>query len=373
MPVAYHVRKSNDLVAGVAVTARVNVASRKAFTQGGDMATIWDVANEAGVSIATVSRVMNETKEVSPELKQRVQAAIESTSFRPNRMARTLITKKSQTIGIVVADLSNAVIGEVLKGVNGVCEEVGYSPMVFESGGTREKEKQLLTVLDDVQVDGVLFAGVLVDQELTNLLLDRQYPVVLVTQESSVEGNLLAAVGHDNRAAIREVVQFLVANGHKSIGFIGGPQDDFASGAQRYAGYVDQMEAEGFSIEPAHAAFGDFSFRSGQECMQRVYEESAELPTATIVCSDAMALGALRFLKQSGLRVPQDMSIVGFDDMDFASYSSPELSTVRIPYRNEGEEAAKLLFRMIEGEEVLPETKYLPHKIIRRQSVSRPQ
>lgn len=334
------------------------------------MTTIKDIASEAGVSIATVSRVMNDSKAVSPELKTRVRAVIERSNFRPNRMARGLITKKSLTIGVIVADISNPVIGDVVKGVNGVCERVGYSPMIFESGGERSKEIHLLNVLSEVMVDGAIFAGVDVNTELAERLVSQDYPIVLVTQEFNGPEGLIATVAHDNELAAREAVDFLAANGHRRISFIGGPKNDYSNVMRRYAGYESAMAEHGFEVDPHHVVFGSFSFESGYECMKRVYEESTSLPSAVIGCSDVVALGAIRFIKQAGLSVPRDISVMGFDDLDIASYASPELSTVRIPHREEGAEAARTLFQLMDGVSLATGTRYIPHKVIRRQSVA---
>lgn len=328
--------------------------------------TIADIAKEAGVSISTVSRVMNHTKPVSPELRERVYKIIEKNNFKPNALAQGLITKKTNTVGVIVPDISNPVFGALTKGINSVCAKKGYSLMVCESGGELEKELKLLDVLDDKQTDGVLFAGVDVNQELVDAMLKKHYPVVLVTQESSVGDHVIGTVTHDNVQAVYDAVKFLMDNGHTRIAYLGGPKHDFSSGKKRIKGYKMALEEGGITVPDSYMEQGEFSFQFGYEGMKRLYEENNILPTAVVAGSDLIAIGAVQFLNSVGVPVPEEMSVIGFDDMDFATYFRPELSTVRIPYFAEGELAARELIKRMCGEEEEITTHYVPHKIIRR-------
>ena len=146
--------------------------------------TIADIAKEAGVSISTVSRVMNGTKPVSPKLKEKVYKIIEKNNYTPNALAQSLITKKTNIVGVIVPDISNVVFGALTKGINDICSNEGYTIMVCESRGELEEELKLLNILEDRKIDGVLFAGVDVNKELTDAMQKKEYPVVLVTQEA---------------------------------------------------------------------------------------------------------------------------------------------------------------------------------------------
>ena len=147
--------------------------------------TIRDIAKKANVSVATVSRVINQSKSVSPEIEQRVRAIIKESGFQPNSMAKGLVTKQSKMIGLIIPDISNTVFGALTKGINSVCQKEGYTLMVCESGGTKEKELALLEVLSSKSIDGLLFAGVDVDDSLVSLMKAKDFPVLLVTQEAS--------------------------------------------------------------------------------------------------------------------------------------------------------------------------------------------
>lgn len=328
--------------------------------------TISDIAKEAGVSISTVSRVMNGTKPVSPELKDRVYKVIKKNNFKPNTLAQGLVTKKTNMIGVIVSDISNVVFGAMTKGINRVCEEKGYTIMICESGGELERELKLLQLMEERQIEGVLFVGIDVNQKLVDFILGRSYPTVLVTQDASIGDDIVATVVHNNVQAMSDAVMFLVENGHRRIAYLGGPKYDFSSGKKRLQGYKSALTAAGIEIVDSYIEQGEFNFQFGYEGMKRIYEENSVLPTAVVTGSDVIALGAIQFLKNVHMDVPGDISVMGFDDSNFSTYFQPELSTVRISYDYEGEVAAKELIRRLEGETAEARTYYVPHKIIRR-------
>ncbi|MDR4945225.1 LacI family DNA-binding transcriptional regulator [Neobacillus cucumis] len=336
--------------------------------------TIQDIAKEAQVSISTVSRVINDSKTVSPELKKRVLEVIKRRDFKPNSLARGLITNKTNIIGIIVPDISNPVFGALTKGINNVCEQKNYTLMVCESGGKQEKEIELLKILEDKKIDGVLFAGVDVNTRLIGEMKKKEYPVVLVTQEASDGEELLYTVVHDNVQATYDAVSFLIENGHEKIAFIGGPENDYSSGQKRLKGFQLALKENEIVIPDSYIEHGDFSFDSGYNCMKKLYEENLILPTAVMCCNDVMAIGAIRFLISAKVSVPNDISILGFDDSEMGKYFSPELTTVRISYFDEGVKAAKTVFKLLSNKnQTIPKTQFVSHKIIRRNSVHRIQ
>lgn len=331
--------------------------------------TIADIAKEAGVSISTVSRVMNGTKPVSPELKKRVDEVVEKNHFKPNTLAKGLVTKKTNMIGVVVTDISNAIYGSMTRGINSVCEEQGYNIMICESHGEHKREEKILALLEEKQVDGVLFVGMDINEELLDIISCRSYPVVLVSQEASAGEGRIPTVVHDNTRAMEDAVRFLIDNGHRRIAYLGGPGEDYSSGKKRLMGYRLALEKAGIEVPDTYIQQGAFSFGAGHDGMKRIYEENSILPTAVAAGSDVIAVGAIQFLCSVGLRVPEDISIIGFDDADFAAYVQPELATVRVSYFDEGQTAARKLMEQMSGEAGKPETCYIPHKIIRRRTV----
>jgi len=335
--------------------------------------TIKDIAREAKVSKATVSRVMNGSKAVSPELFKRVTEVIEKNNYKPNELARGLVTSKTNTIGIILSDISNPVFGALTKGVNEYCQRMDYTVLVCESAGEKKKELALLNKLEDKKIDGVLFAGVDVDADLIKTMKEKPYPVVLVTNETSCGENVMATVVHDNVKAVREAVRFMIQNGHRKIAFISGPENDYSSGMKRVQGYKEALEEQGIEMLDSYIEYGKFTFDSGFQCMKKIYEENSVLPTAVMACSDLMAIGAMHYLKTVQVKVPDDISIMGFDDSELAMYSEPALSTVRISYFDEGEKAAIELLKRINSTNSKEDarTYYMDYKIIRRNSVKK--
>ena len=328
--------------------------------------TIEDIAREAGVSIATVSRVINKTKPVSAELRDRVYEVIEKNHFKPNSLAQGLITKKTNTIGIIVPDISNAVFGKLTKGINSVFAQEGYTVVLCESQGELEKELKLLGILEEKQIEGLLFAGVDVNHTLVERMRKRNYPVVLVTQEASEDEEAVHTVIHNNVEAMYDAVKFLLDNGHERIAYLGGVKNDFSSGKKRVIGYKKALEEAGIEVKDSYIAQGDFSFEAGYQGMKKLYEENSKLPTAVVTGSDVIAVGAIQYLDNMRVKIPDDISIMGFDDSEFATYIKPELSTVRISYYDEGVKAAEMLRELMDGSTEAPMKEYVPHKIIRR-------
>jgi LacI family transcriptional regulator len=333
--------------------------------------TIHAIAHEAKVSISTVSRVINNTKEVSPELRKRVFSIIEKHNFKPNLIARSLVTRKTATFAVIVSDVSNTVFGALTKGIESVCRQRDYTLIVCESGGNTEDEIKLIRTMSNRNIDGLLFASVDVQSNLADEIRAQEYPTILVNQEmlESSTGEPLPSVIIDNIQAIKDAIRFLYENGHRKIAFIGGRKNDYSAGQKRYTGYRQALTELGLEYNAGYVDYGDFSFESGYRCMRKIYEENSQLPTAVMACSDLMAIGAMNYLEKMNIKVPDNISIMGFDDIEFASYVKPELSTMRISYYEEGIFAAQTLFSLVEEQEISIGTKYTPHQIIRRQSV----
>lgn len=338
--------------------------------------TISDIAKEAGVSISTVSRVMNNTKAVSDELREKVYKVIEKNNYTPNIHAQSLTTKKTGIIGVIIPDISNSVFGAITKGINSICSTEGYTLMVCESGGEKEREINLLNTLEERQIDGVIFSGIDVDKEIIDVMKEKDYPIVLVQQETNLKDHPFDTVTCNNIQAIYDVVQFYYERGHRRIAYLGGPAYDYSSGKLRLAGYKKAMKELGLDIFESYIQQVEFSTDGGYEGMKKIYEESQQLPTAVVAGGDVIAIGSIRFLNNNGLEVPKDISVIGFDDLEFCTYIRPALSTVRIPYFEEGEKAAEFLFDRIRlGKESREEKEsvlyYSVHKIIRRGTVKK--
>ena len=264
--------------------------------------TIEDIAREAGVSIATVSRVMNGTKSVSPELKQRVLHVIQRNNFRPNTLARGLITNQTFTIGVIVSDIGNPVFGALTKGINRVCQDRNYTVIICESDGKREKELALIQKLSEQRIDGLLFAGVDVSEPLAQKMLEMDYPTVLVTQEEFGGMKHLPTVVHNNargRPGRGGIPCRLGSQPHR-LHRRAGERLLFRHPAPG-KGYRAALKELGIEPPESYIEHGNFTFESGFECMKRIYEENRDLPTAVMACSDLMAIGAMQCARQMGV------------------------------------------------------------------------
>lgn len=331
--------------------------------------TIEDIAKEAGVSIATVSRVMNNTKAVSDELRDRVNAVIEKNQFKPNSLARGLATNKTQSIGIIIPDISNPVFATLVKGANEICHKKGYTLMVSESLGERDREEELLLGLEEKYIDGVLLAGIYVDSQLVEIAESMEYPVVLIGQEDVDNCNKLSVVIHDNEEATYEATKLLIQAGHREIAYIGGPEHDYSSGVKRFQGYKRALEEEDIKANDYMVYYGDFTLSSGYKGMEKILEDNKDVLTAVIIGNDMMAIGAIRLIRGKGLQVPEDISIIGMDGIEIGAYITPMLTTIEFPYYEEGVKAANVLMDYIDGRQKKPRSYYLKHRLIQRESI----
>ena len=310
------------------------------------MTTIKDVARLAGVSITTVSHVINETRYVSDELRGRVLAAMQELNYRPNVLARSLRRGETRTIGLVVPDNSNPFFAEVARIVEDVGFEKGYSVILCNSDGSLEKEAAYISVLIAKQVDGVIFIAAGSKHEHLHELTAQGIPVVVADRD--IPQSLADVVLVDNEKGGYEATRYLLSLGHRRIACIAGPSD-LTPSADRVRGYRRAQEEAGISIEEGWIVPGDFRYQGGEAATARLLR-LGEPPSAIFACNDVMAIGALRTLQNAGLQVPGDVSIIGFDDIPLASAMSPALTTVAQPTAELSTLAARCLISRIQND-----------------------
>lgn len=302
-----------------------------------------DVAKRAGVSVATVSHVINETRFVSEELKQRVLKAIEELDYQPDAVARSLRRKETRTIGLIVPDNSNPFFAEVARGIEDVGFEQGYSVILCNSDWNLEKELTYLDTLIAKRVDGIVFIAATTQVEHVKSLVENRTPVVVAERkmpEIEVDSVLV-----DNFQGGYEATKHLLDLGHRRIGCISGPWD-LTPSAERVTGYKLALNRHELRAEEDLIVRGDYLFESGEMAVRTLLELSAP-PTAIFACNDLMAIGAMKAILEQGLRVPEDISIVGFDDIALASYLNPPLTTIAQPKYELGRMAAQLVIQRI--------------------------
>ncbi len=331
---------------------------------------IKDIARLSGVSISTVSRVINNSAPVNPEVRSRVEAIVEETGYRPNSLAKELQRNETHVIGILlsVGTLELSSIGPTINAISDALQEKGYQIMLANSRFSLEEEIFTFKLFQEKRVDGILyFASEFSDQHYDFL---RKYaiPIVMIGQENRKLG--FPCVLHDDYHAAYDATRFLIRHGHRRIGYIGIPQSDAAAGEARRRGFDAALKSSKLEQPDAFYALGDFSIESGYVAARQLVTGAPERPTALFVATDFMAIGAIRYLIENGYRVPKDISVIGFDDISVAAYMNPPITTIHTNQQAIGLKAVEMLMTMI-GKQMLVTRKHIePYKIIERSSVS---
>jgi len=329
--------------------------------------TIDEVARQAGVGRGTASRVVNGSPHVSAAARSAVQEAVDLLGYVPNRAARSLVTRRTDTIALVVSEPNDRVFGEPYFGaiVRGIGERLGASrfQLLLTMAGTDRDRARVATYLTEQHVDGVLLLSLHGHDDLVDTLDARGVPTVCGGRVVGATPGCVVDV--DNRSGGRAAVEHLLGLGRRRLAVLTGPQD-MTSGRYRLAGAREAVAAAGLDDQGLFVGFGDYSERSGERAMRGVL--AAGVPVdAVFASSDLMAVGALRVLRQAGLRVPEDVALVGFDDSPVCRHTDPELTSVHQPIEEMGAVMADLLLGRIAGEPVAAET-VLPTRLVVRGS-----
>jgi DNA-binding LacI/PurR family transcriptional regulator len=303
--------------------------------------TIIDVARRAGVSKSLVSRVLRGSARVSPSRSEAVQSAMVELGYRPNAVARSLVQRRSFTVGVVVADLHNLFFAEILDGIGSVAGACGYQPLITTGQREPESETAALEKLLQLRTDGLILAGAVVPAEVVRAAT-RSAAVVLVSSGLRVSG--VDTVGTDDVRGAGLAVEHLVGLGHRRIALIDGGAG--AGAAERRRGYKLAMRQLGLDAE-VRVAPGDFTEEGGYRGARRLLERGPR-PSAMCCGNDLAAVGALNALEETGLQVPGDVSLVGYDNTTLAALRHVSLTTVHQPRREMGQQAMTLLLRRIQ-------------------------
>jgi LacI family transcriptional regulator len=308
-------------------------------------ATIKDVAREAGVSVASVSRALNGHDNVTPETRARIEGIARALHYMPHAAARSLITRRTDTIGAVLPDLYGEFFSELIRGMDVAARRAGLHLLVSSSHGSAGEAAFALRSLQG-RVDGLLVMSPYADAPLLAANLPRQLPAVLMNTD--IAGARYPALNIDNQAGAYAMVKHLVERGFRRIALIAGPEQNFDA-QERRRGYAQALaDLLPGSVQRIYS--GDFTEASGYAVAQRLRSENSR-PDALFAANDAMALGCLFALNEAGVRVPQDIAVVGFDDIPMARYAAPPLTTVRVRIAELGERAMTRLIAAIEQPE----------------------
>lgn len=327
--------------------------------------TIYDVAREANVSMATVSRVVNGNPNVKPTTRKKVLEAIERLGYRPNAVARGLASKKTTTVGVIIPDISSIFYSELARGIEDIATMYKYNIILSNSDQNKDKEFHLLNTMLGKQVDGIVFMSGNITEEHISEFEKSPVPIVLAaTVESS---NSVPSVTIDSEQASFDAVSELAAKGHKKIGFVSGPMSEPVNSEKKLAGYKRALESAGLSFNEEYVVEGDYTYDSGIEGFERL-NELAEKPTAIFVATDEMALGVIHSAQDLGISIPDEIEIIGFDNTRLALMVRPQLTSVVQPMYDIGAVAMRLLTKYMNKEQVDEQIVVLPHRIEHRQS-----
>ncbi|MHC5258479.1 LacI family DNA-binding transcriptional regulator [Streptomyces sp. UC4497] len=325
------------------------------------MASIKDVAAAAGVSVATVSRVLNSHPSVSPDARARVLAAVESLGYRPNAVARSLRTAQTRTLGLVISDVLNPYFGELARSVEDEARGLGYSVIIGNADERPELQDHHVRTLLDRRIDGLLVSPT---DGASPLMLDAARagtPMVFV--DRWIPGVDVPVVRSDGRAAVRDLVAHLHRLGHRRLAIIAGPAAT-TTGSERVDAFREALASYEIELPDAYIGQGDFQADSGRRVTE-AFLDLPEPPQVVFAADNLMALGALDAIRARGMRVPDDIAVAAFDDIPWFVHTDPPITAIAQPTKDLGRAAVRALVDRIEGR--VPESVILPaHLVVRR-------
>lgn len=328
--------------------------------------TIYDVAREANVSMATVSRVVNGNPNVKPSTRKKVLATIERLGYRPNAVARGLASKKTTTVGVIIPDISSIFFSELARGIEDIATMYKYNIILSNSDRNKEKEFRLLNNMLEKQVDGILFMGGHVTKEYEEQFLSSSVPIVLAAAYD--ETGSFPSVNINYEEAAYEATKFLIDSGHHKVAFING-FEDVRTNRLKYEGYVRGLKEASMEINEDYIVKGEYTYEAGVEGIKKILSLDEKI-TAVFVASDELALGVIHGIQDLGLKVPDDIEVFGFNNTRIATMVRPTLTTINQPMYDIGAVAMRLLTKYMNKEEVEEKKVILPHRIIERNSTN---
>jgi LacI family transcriptional regulator len=327
--------------------------------------TIYDVAREANVSMATVSRVVNGNPNVKPVTRKKVLEVIERLGYRPNAVARGLASKKTTTVGVIIPDISNIFFAELARGIEDIATMYKYNIILSNSDQNQDKELHLLNTMLGKQVDGLVFMGGNITAEHVEEFSKSPVPIVLAG--SIEETEQIPSVNIDYEQAVYDSVKEFIEKGHKNIAFVVGPLHEPKNAEKKLKGYKNALQDAGISYNEELVVEGDYTYDSGLEAFDKLLE-AAQKPTAILVGSDEMALGVVHGAEDKGYNIPEDYEVITSDNTRLSLMVRPQLTTIVQPLYDLGAVAMRLLTKLMNKEEVEEQIVVLPHRIEHRQS-----
>ncbi|WP_121640723.1 substrate-binding domain-containing protein [Virgibacillus sp. Bac330] len=330
--------------------------------------TIKDVAREANVSIATVSRILNNTgKGYSDKTKQHVMQTIEQMGYFPNAIARSLINNESGTIGVLFPAVSGMVSAEMLHGIEAAAQVYGKSVFVCNTLSDPDKTKHYLQLLYEKQVEGVIFASGRLTKNFQKIVKQMNVPFVTLSGISDLKN--IPEIKVDDLKATYDATNYLIKHGHTKLAMVSGPPHDLIAGTPRMEGFKQALNDANLPCKSSQISWSSaFYFEDGKHAFRSIMKSHPEI-TAIVAASDEMAAGVISEANAQGIRVPEDVSVIGYDNTKLATMTVPSLTTVSQEFDVMGYRAGELLCQCITGEDM--DSIIMEHKIIERESVKK--
>ena len=329
--------------------------------------TMEDVKNLAGVSISTVSRVINGTRRVSPEKTEAVKRAIEKLGYKPNELARSLVMKRSNTLGIILDDVGYGYMAQYLRGIDEIGKMYKYDILLYSTFGDFETQKNAVEFLSSKQVEGIIVISEKINNEVLYLIKEHDIPYLLLDSYYNTDDYKTITI--DYHSAASEITNYVIENNHKNIAFLRERSSSFALDTKEN-GYIDTIKKAGLRTNISYV--NSDSIESGYEFMKENLDILRESNiTAIIASSDNLAIGILHYCYDNDILIPEEFSITGFGNSDITALYRPALTTVRLPYYDIGAVGVRMLIKVIKEEGSLDESLSLHHEVIKRQTVKK--
>ncbi|WP_066195018.1 MULTISPECIES: catabolite control protein A [Gracilibacillus] len=326
--------------------------------------TIYDVAREANVSMATVSRVVNGNPNVKPATRKKVLNTVERLGYRPNAVARGLASKKTTTVGVIIPDISSIFFSELARGIDDIATMYKYNIILSNSDQNKDKELRLINNMFEKQVDGLVYMGASISEEHIQQLKTSPVPVALAATIDS--SGAIPSVNIDYEQAAYEATSLLINNGTKHPIYVTGEEESIVN-ERKYQGYARAIKEENGEVNPDYVVTAEFSYEAGLEAANSIIDIK-DYPKAIFAATDEMALGVIHGLQDNGVNVPEDVEVLGFDNTRLSTMVRPTLSTVVQPMYDIGAVAMRLLTKFMNNEKIDEQTVILPHQILKRNS-----
>ena len=328
------------------------------------MSTIRDVAKEAGLSTGTVSKALSAPKTVSPKNLAKVQSAIKKLNYKPNMLSQKFRNKRANTIVVLVPDIANLFFAQVISGIEFIAQKQGYSVLLGDTRDDIKREQEFINMVETRLADGIINLRPFIEGD--SMLPNDN---VIAVSAGGCENTPYPSVRIDNPGASEKVVDYLISLGHKRIGVISGLSKNPHT-VDRLKGYKKSLEKAGIPFSEELVFEGDFAYWSGLNASEYFYRMKDEMPTAIFSMNDEMAISAMKGFINHGVRIPEELSITGFDDRQVSRYLNPALTTISQPADKIGEKSAELLLQLIEGKKPNQTELVLPYDFVIRESTA---